>query len=122
MFAFPATRPIFFLQSSRNRVDLLSYESKMIDKQEQYYRRGEKNLDGHAQTVFSKINVTTSSVCLFFFRNMQPNLEGERKIKYSPKFCLAIQSYCFHFSVGLLSYNSRSSLIRMDRRKKDLDG
>ena len=36
------TRPNFFLRSGRNRVDLLSYESKMTDKQEQYDWRAEK--------------------------------------------------------------------------------
>ena len=37
-----STRPIFFLQSSRIRVHLLSYESKTTDKREQYDWRPEK--------------------------------------------------------------------------------
>ena len=37
---------IFFLQSSHNRVNLLSYESKLTEKREQYDWRDEKNLDG----------------------------------------------------------------------------
>ena len=41
-----ATRPIFFLRSIRNEVDLPSYESKMTDKQEQNDWTDEKNLDG----------------------------------------------------------------------------
>ena len=41
-----STRPIFFQQSSCNRVDLLSYESKPTDKWEQYDWRAEKKLDG----------------------------------------------------------------------------
>ena len=39
------SRPIFFLQFSRIRVDLLSHESKTTDKREQYDWRAEKNLD-----------------------------------------------------------------------------
>ena len=38
---------ILFCIASRIRVDLLSYESKLIDKQKQYNWRGEINLDGH---------------------------------------------------------------------------
>ena len=34
------------------------------------------------------------------------------------KFFLVLQSYCFRFSVVLLSYDSRSTPIRPDRRKK----
>ena len=41
------TRPDFYLLSSRNRADLLSYESKPTDKREQYDFKGEKNLDGY---------------------------------------------------------------------------
>ena len=37
---------IFFVRSSRISVDLLSYESKTTDKQEQYDWRAEKNLGG----------------------------------------------------------------------------
>ena len=40
------SRPEFFLQSSRIRVDRLSYESKTTDKREQYDWRADKNLDG----------------------------------------------------------------------------
>ena len=40
------SRPNFFLQSSRIRIDLISYESIPTDKREQYDRRAEKNLDG----------------------------------------------------------------------------
>ena len=40
------THPNFFQPFSRNRVDLLSYESKPMDKREQYDWRTEKNLDG----------------------------------------------------------------------------
>ena len=39
------TRPNIFLWSGRNRVDLLSYESKTTDKREQYDWKAEKNLD-----------------------------------------------------------------------------
>ena len=35
-----SARPDFFLQSSRNRVDLLSYDSKTTDKREQIGRSG----------------------------------------------------------------------------------
>ena len=38
-----------FMQSSRIRVDLLTYESIPTDRQEQYDFRTEKNLDGHCQ-------------------------------------------------------------------------
>ena len=40
------TRPLFFQPSSRVRVDLLSYESKPTDKQEQYDRMAEENWTG----------------------------------------------------------------------------
>ena len=40
------SRPIFFLQSSCIRVDLLSYERKTTDKREQYDWGTEKNFDG----------------------------------------------------------------------------
>ena len=46
-FIIPTTRPIFFLRSSRIRVNLLSYESIPTDKREQYDWRAEKNLDGY---------------------------------------------------------------------------
>ena len=36
------TRPIFFLRSSRSRVDLLSYDSKSTDRREQYDWMDEK--------------------------------------------------------------------------------
>ena len=45
-YTYP-TRPIFFLWSSRNRVDLLSYESKPTDKWGQYDWSAEKNLNGN---------------------------------------------------------------------------
>ena len=41
-----ASRPDFFLRSSRIVVDLLSYGSKTTDKREQYDWRTEKNSDG----------------------------------------------------------------------------
>ena len=37
---------------------------------------------------------------------------------YPSKFFSALQLYCFRLSVGMLSYNSRLTLIRLDRRKK----
>ena len=40
------SRSNFFLRSSQNRVDLLSYESKPRNKREKYDRRAGKNLDG----------------------------------------------------------------------------
>ena len=43
---FFSARQFFFQRSSRNRVDLLSYESKPTDKREQYDLMAEKNLDG----------------------------------------------------------------------------
>ena len=46
------TRPFFF-QSSRIRVDLLSYEGKPTDEREQCDWKAEKNLDGKPdETVF----------------------------------------------------------------------
>ena len=42
---------IFFLRSSRNKVDLLSYESKTTDKRGQYDWKAEKNLDGYLYVV-----------------------------------------------------------------------
>ena len=44
------TRPIFFVLSSRFRVDHLSYESKTTDKQQQNDWRAKKNLDGNWKT------------------------------------------------------------------------
>ena len=47
-----------------------------------------------------------------------------RKLKLLPlqfhpsKFFSAIQSYCSRLPVSLLSYDSRSNLLRLDRRKK----
>ena len=39
-------RPDFFLRSSRNRVNLLSYYGKTTDKREQYDWRADKNWTG----------------------------------------------------------------------------
>ena len=46
-----AARPNFFLRSSRNRVDLLSYKSKPTDKREHFDCRAKKNLDGWSMQV-----------------------------------------------------------------------
>ena len=43
---------------------------------------------------------------------------GYRRQLHPSKFFSALQSYCSCLSVGLLSYDSRSTLIRPDRRKK----
>ena len=40
------------------------------------------------------------------------------KVVNPAKFFSAIQSYFSRISVGLLSYDSRSTLIRLDQRKK----
>ena len=37
---------------------------------------------------------------------------------YPSKFFSALRSYCSRLSVGMLSYDSRSTLIRLDHRKK----
>ena len=55
------TRPIFFRRSSRIRVDLLSYESKTTDKQQQNDWRAKKNLDGHMMSFFTLCSQRTIS-------------------------------------------------------------
>ena len=42
----------------------------------------------------------------------------ENNLPHPSKFFLVLQSYCSRFSVVLLSYDSRSTPIRPDRRKK----
>ena len=53
------TRPDFLLRSSRIRADLLSYESKPTDKQEQYDWTDEKKLGGHSEAVGPGFFATT---------------------------------------------------------------
>ena len=57
------TRPNYFLQSSRIRVDLLSYESKRTDKREQYDWRAEKNLDGY------NMKERSCTLCIAWMKN-----------------------------------------------------
>ena len=48
----------FFLRSRHNRVELLSYKSKMTDRREQYDWMDEKNLDGCAkENMFIEENI-----------------------------------------------------------------
>ena len=56
-------RPNFYLQSSRIRVDLLSYESKTTDKRQQNDCRAKKNLDG---SIHLSIYLAYKSLCLSF--------------------------------------------------------
>ena len=106
----------FFLQSIRIRVDLLLYESKMTDQREQYdWIEGKKSgrvaslLCPHREVtelmVFTIKYIITLKQCIIKYT----------KIPF--KFFSALQSYCPRFSVILLSYNSRSTLIRMDCKK-----
>ena len=67
---------IFFLQFSRNRVNLLSYESKPTDKWEQCDWRAEKNWTGSQKKPIPcviesefAIRVSTASCCLTFKTN-----------------------------------------------------
>ena len=83
---------IFFSVIQSYRVDLLSNEGKTTDKWEQNDWTTENNL-------FRYVNKS----CILF--------------ENWSNFFQVTHSYCSHLSVGLLSYDSRSTLIRLDCRK-----
>ena len=113
-----ASRPDFCLQSSRTRVDRLSYESKPTEKRWQYDWRADKYLDG-LTAILAK-----SSQLLLQEKNKETELMPRARDKQyqskttRPIFFPALLSYCSRLSVVLLSYDSRSTLIRLDRRQK----
>ena len=104
----------FFLRSSRNRVDLISYKSKPTDKWEQYDWIA-KNIRtvGNARSIFFPAS-SHIKVNLILY-NSKP---AEIQVHYPSKFFTPLQLCWSHLSVGLLSYDSRWTLIRVDRRKK----
>ena len=63
----------FFVRSSRNRVDLLSYESKATDKREQYDWKAKKNLGGNV-CIFR--NNDENEICAALFDDRKINLPG----------------------------------------------
>ena len=104
------TRPNFFLRSSRIRINLLSCESKTTDKRQQNAWRAKKNLDrqdNDCETYGTNIYVIACPVVgnNFF------------KLNHPSNFFSAI-SYFSQLPVSLLSFNSRSTLIRLNKRKK----
>ena len=122
----------FFHRSCHIRVDLLSYESKTTDKWEQYNWMVETNLDRAMDplnfflpsrciaiypllddTKFTAIYVNNTTGCQI--NNMD---RISLFFKHPSKFFSALQSYCSIISVVLLSYNSRSTLIWLDRKIK----
>ena len=111
----------FFLRFSRIRVNLLLYESKTTHKRGQYYWRAEKNLDGWTwfpNPSLWPIPYTFTRWCYNLGHCCR--LQQGRSILDCPlpsKFFLALQSFFICLSVVLLSYDSRSTLIRLDRRK-----
>ena len=91
----------FLLRSNRIRVNLLSHERKSTNKQEQYDWRAEKNLDG---------------IGFIQLQNLARNSVHPYLVLACPsKFFLALQSFWCCLAVVLLSYNSRSTLIRRNR-------
>ena len=108
------TAMLFFLQSSRNRVDLLSYESKPTD-----------NTTGGLEKIWTGMHVfpirKTSTqphcalvsvhVCVYTYICGQTT-------PCPSKFFSGLQSFCCRLFVVLLSYDSRSTLIRRDCTKK----
>ena len=75
--------------------------------------RSQKNLDWDRSTVsnlyFEQIISKLSAFSL---------VVGNTHHNRPSKFFLALQSFCCRLSVVLLSYDSRSTLIRLDRTKK----
>ena len=70
-----AAHPKNFLQSSRNRVDLQSYESKPTDKQEQYDCRAMKSLDGWSKQDLKKIGTDLPELNTHMHRNVETKKE-----------------------------------------------
>ena len=59
--------------------------------------------------------------CSVISRMIVPTATTRKKIyvvSHPSKFFSVLQSYCFRLSVVFLSYDSRSTLIRLDRRKE----
>ena len=111
------------LRSSRIRVDLLSYKSNQIDKREQNDWMAEKKLDGKG---LIKLHISVFSFARFYYCNesyvflVTFNLFSFGYEDYvRTMLCLSLpvqiflftQLFCSRLSIGLLSYNSRLTLI-----------
>ena len=112
-----ASRPNFFLRSCRKKVDRLLYESIPTDKREQYDEGWEK---------FGRVRMYVFSYCTLEKELLNFSKSASRytlteswdvSLYYPSKFFSALQLYCSRFSVCLLSYDSRSTLLRRDRIK-----
>ena len=113
---FPAPVYTFFCGPVLLELDLLSYDSKLTETQEQYDWMTElflmRALGGE-----EKIQNTHRS-------GTSPTVPGQRlvvgqnfHISSLVQIFSVIQSYCSRISVVLLSYNNRTSLIRLGHRK-----
>ena len=67
---------LFFLRSSRIRVDLLSYERKTTDKREQYDWRAEKNSDGTCNALNRPTLILTNETVTTAFLERAPSFEA----------------------------------------------
>ena len=117
--SFPYNFCVWF---NRIKVDLLSYGSNPNYKWEQYDWMAVINWDGLS---FKKLPLKKNCVlhawrqrCL---RHRFYACFLSRRVQFTtsrPIFIPAIQSYCSCLSVGMLSHDIRSTLIRLDRWKK----
>ena len=78
----------------------------MTAMQEQYERMAEQ--------IRTHQNKITCSDLIFLLRVRYVTVD----LPYPSKFFLALQSFCCRLSIVLLSYDIKSTLMRLDRRKK----
>ena len=89
-----------------------------MDKLEQYDWNAKKNLNG-SNIEHGKYMDGRQFKCYLRSAVNQEGANGGRLINsYPSKFFSALQSYCPRISVALLSYDSRSTILRLDRRNK----
>ena len=92
---------IFSQPSSRIGLVYQSVCSRTIADRLYYNRIAEKKLDGHYCIIHNKLYILQRMV-----------------VYYPSKFFSAIQSFCSRLSVVLVSYDSGSTLLQLDRRIK----
>ena len=113
---YMTTRPNFSQPSRRNRVDLLLYESITTDKREQCDWGAEKNLDGYGAMAYERM--TSYTFPPHNSNGKRQFIIERKKLNYVTKFFPTIQSHCSRLSAVFLSYNSRSTILQLDCRKK----